>query len=138
MHNIALIGAPGTGKTMIAQSIPGIMPKLTFSERMELSKIYSVSGLLNEQMPVVVKRPFRAPHHTITQTALAGGGKYPKPGELSLASCGVLFLDELPEFNRQTLEVMRQPLEEGYVNVSRLEGSAVSGKIPAYGSIKSM
>lgn len=123
MHNIALIGAPGTGKTMIAQSIPGIMPKLTFSERMELSKIYSVSGLLNEQMPVVVKRPFRAPHHTITQTALAGGGKYPKPGELSLASCGVLFLDELPEFNRQTLEVMRQPLEEGYVNVSRLEGS---------------
>lgn len=123
MHNIALIGAPGTGKTMIAQCIPGIMPKLTFFERMEISKIYSVSGLLNKQMPVVVKRPFRAPHHTVTQTALAGGGKYPKPGELSLASRGVLFLDELPEFNRQTLEVMRQPLEDGYVNVSRLEGS---------------
>lgn len=123
MHNIALIGAPGTGKTMIAQCIPGIMPKLTFSERMEISKIYSVSGMLNKEMPVVLKRPFRAPHHTVTQTALAGGGRYPKPGEVSLASGGVLFLDELPEFQRQTLEVMRQPLEDGYVNVSRLEGS---------------
>lgn len=123
MHNIALIGAPGTGKTMVAKCIPGIMPELTFSERMEISKIYSVAGLLNKEMPVVLKRPFRAPHHTITQTALAGGGRYPKPGELSLASGGVLFLDELPEFQRQTLEVMRQPLEDGYVNVSRIEGN---------------
>ena len=123
MHNIALIGAPGTGKTMIAQSIPGIMPILTFSERMEISKIYSVAGLLDKDNPIVLRRPFRSPHHTITQTALAGGGRYPRPGELSLASGGVLFLDELPEFQRQALEVMRQPLEDGYVNVSRLEGS---------------
>ena len=123
MHNIAIIGAPGTGKTMIAQCIPGIMPELTFSERMEISKIYSVSGMLNKDMPVVLKRPFRAPHHTITTTALGGGGRYPRPGEVSLASGGVLFLDELPEFKRQTLEVMRQPLEDGYVNVSRLEGN---------------
>lgn len=123
MHNIAIIGAPGTGKTMIAQCIPGIMPELTFSERMEISKIYSVSGMLSKDMPVVLKRPFRAPHHTITTTALGGGGRYPRPGEVSLASGGVLFLDELPEFKRQTLEVMRQPLEDGYVNVSRLEGN---------------
>ena len=86
-------------------------------------QVYSVAGLLNKENPVVQKRPFRSPHHTVTQTALAGGGRYPKPGEVSLASGGVLFLDELPEFQRQVLEVMRQPLEDGYVNVSRLEGS---------------
>ena len=129
MHNIALIGAPGTGKTMLAQCIPGIMPKLTFSERMEISKVYSVAGLLNKENPVVQKRPFRSPHHTVTQTALAGGGRYPKPGEVSLASGGVLFLDELPEFQRQVLEVMRQPLEDGYVNVSRLEGDRKSTRL---------
>ena len=99
------------------------MPKPLLSECMEISKVYSVSGLLTKECPVVTERPYRAPHHTVTQTALAGGGRYPKPGEISLASGGVLFLDELPEFQRQTLEVLRQPLEDGYVNVSRLDGS---------------
>ncbi|MFG6329414.1 MAG: YifB family Mg chelatase-like AAA ATPase [Lachnospiraceae bacterium] len=123
MHNLLMIGAPGTGKTMIARRIAGIMPKPQFDECMEISKIYSVAGLLDGEKPVISYRPFRAPHHTITQTALSGGGRYPKPGELSLASGGVLFLDELPEFKRQVLEVLRQPLEDGYVNISRLDGN---------------
>ena len=122
-HNILMVGPPGSGKTMIARRIPGIMPPLSFAEQMEISKIYSVSGLLDEKHPLVTSRPFRSPHHTVPQTALVGGGRYPKPGECSLSSGGVLFLDELPEFQRQTVEVLRQPLEEGYVTVSRLEGS---------------
>lgn len=122
-HNILMVGPPGSGKTMIARRIPGIMPPLSFEEQMEISQIYSVSGLLDEKHPLVMERPFRSPHHTIPQTALVGGGRYPKPGECSLSSGGVLFLDELPEFQRQSVEVLRQPLEEGFVTISRLEGS---------------
>ncbi len=123
MHNMLIIGPPGTGKSMIAQRMAGIMPAMNFEEQMEISRIYSVAGLLTEDMPLMTVRPFRSPHHTITQTALVGGGKYPKPGEISLASGGVLFLDELPEFDRNSIEVLRQPLEDGWVNISRLNGN---------------
>ncbi|MBO5484185.1 MAG: YifB family Mg chelatase-like AAA ATPase [Lachnospiraceae bacterium] len=123
MHNMMMIGPPGSGKSMIARRFAGILPDMTFQEQMELSRIYSVSGLLSKERPLVDDRPFRAPHHTITQTALVGGGRYPRPGEISLASGGVLFLDELPEFDRNAIEVLRQPLEEGWVNLSRLNGN---------------
>lgn len=99
------------------------MPELTFEEQMEISKIYSVAGLLGGKTPFISERPFRSPHHTTSQPALVGGGRYPRPGECSLSSGGVLFLDELPEFQRQVIEVLRQPLEDGYVTVSRMEGS---------------
>lgn len=122
-HNLLMIGPPGSGKTMIARRIPGIMSELTFGEQMEISKIYSVAGLLSSKTPYITERPFRSPHHTASQPALVGGGKYPRPGECSLSSGGVLFLDELPEFQRQVIEVLRQPLEDGYVTVSRMEGS---------------
>lgn len=124
-HNILYIGPAGTGKTMIARRIPTIMPDLTAEERLSISKIYSVCGLLTSAAPLLTKRPFRAPHHTISQQALTGGGSHPKPGELSLASGGVLFLDEFPEFRKSTIEVLRQPLEEHTVAVSRLHGSCV-------------
>lgn len=125
MHNLLMVGPPGSGKTMLARRIPGIMPELSFEEQMEISKVYSVAGLLSKRRPFIAKRPFREPHHTITQKALIGGGTVPKPGEISLASGGVLFLDELAEFQRQTIEVLRQPLEDGYVTVSRMEGTCI-------------
>ncbi|SFR95776.1 YifB family Mg chelatase-like AAA ATPase [Anaeromicropila populeti] len=119
-HNLMMIGPPGSGKTMLAQRMPTIMPELSFEEAMEISQIYSISGMLNSNFSFVSQRPFRAPHHTITPSALAGGGSIPKPGEISFANGGVLFLDELPEFSREAVEVLRQPLEERKITISRL------------------
>lgn len=123
MHNLLLIGPPGAGKTMLAMRIPSILPPLDEEEQMELSKIYSVGGMFFERQGLIKERPFRAPHHTITVQGMAGGGSVPKPGEISLAHKGVLFLDELPEYGSSALEVLREPLEEKKVRLTRLQGS---------------
>lgn len=123
MHNLLMVGPPGSGKTMAAKRIPSILPPMQEEEKMELSKIYSVSGMFDQQKGLLDQRPFRCPHHTVTPQGLAGGGQYPKPGEISLAHSGVLFLDELPEFQRNSLEILRQPLEDKEVRLVRLAGN---------------
>ena len=118
-HNIMLIGSPGSGKSMMAKRLPSILPPLSLSEALETTKIHSVAGSLKSGTTLLTTRPYRSPHHTISPVALVGGGTYPSPGEISLAHNGVLFLDELPEFNRTVLEVMRQPLEDRQITISR-------------------
>jgi magnesium chelatase family protein len=127
-HNILMIGSPGSGKSMLAKRIPTILPPLEFGEALETTKIHSVAGILPQEKAIITERPFRSPHHTVSDAALIGGGSFPRPGEVSFAHHGVLFLDELPEFKKNVLEVMRQPLEDGRVTISR---SKMSLQFPA-------
>ncbi len=122
-HNLLMTGVPGAGKTILSRSLVSILPPMEYEEILEVTKIYSVSGLLKENQPLILERPFRSPHHTSSSASLIGGGNFPKPGEISLAHRGILFLDELPEFSRDVLESLRQPLEDGVVTVSRVHGS---------------
>ena len=122
-HNLLMSGPPGTGKTLLARALPSILSRMTPQESLEVTKIYSIGGLLPADKPIMIQRPFRAPHYTISNAGLVGGGRLPRPGEITLSHRGVLFLDELPEFGHPALESLRQPMEDQWVTISRAAGT---------------